>query len=179
MKVIFVRLWFFDQWEFEKKSNSINRVLHHSTRRTSEHWCWENYFPSEQISLSVDKRWRRLNFLSSIDYFSGIFLAFPCDVLWCRARKSLNWSVHMKSNRFQRQFTLHMAIKCVDKLMFLCHREKTKKIHSEDSSVGSYSRIEPFSGLRNRQKVDFLNQNIFFKSLIFRRIRIREKIQFN
>ena len=123
----------------------------------------------------MDKRWRRLNFLSSIDYFSGIFIAFPCDVLWCRARKSLNWSVHMKSNRFQRQFTLHMAIKCVDNVMFLCYREKTKRIHSDDFPVGSYSRIELFSGLRNREQVDFLHENNFFKTLIFRPIRIREK----
>ena len=49
MKIIFVRLWFFNQSEFKKKSNSINRVFHHWKPVTSEHWLQWNYFPADQI----------------------------------------------------------------------------------------------------------------------------------
>ena len=47
-----------------KKLNLISRVFEHWKRRTSEHWCWENYFPIEQIPLSMEKRSRRFHFSS-------------------------------------------------------------------------------------------------------------------
>ena len=32
----------FDQWDFEKKSNSIIRLFSHWNREMSEQWCWKN-----------------------------------------------------------------------------------------------------------------------------------------
>ena len=39
---IFFLSKFFDQSEFEKKSNSIIRLFCHSNRETNEHWCLKN-----------------------------------------------------------------------------------------------------------------------------------------
>ena len=39
---IFFSSKFFDQSEFEKKSNSILPLFHHWNRRTREHWCLGN-----------------------------------------------------------------------------------------------------------------------------------------
>ena len=58
-----VRLWFFDQSEFEEKSNSINRLLCHWKRWTSKYWSQWKCFPTEQIVLSMEKWSRIWNFL--------------------------------------------------------------------------------------------------------------------
>ena len=64
IQIIFVKLWFFEQSEFEKKWKSINRLFAHWKRQTSEHWCWENYFPTDEIVHSLEKRSTRLHFSS-------------------------------------------------------------------------------------------------------------------
>ena len=60
----FVRVWFFDQSEFEKKSNSIIRLFRHWKQLTSEHWLRWNDFLIKQIVLSLAKRSTILNFCS-------------------------------------------------------------------------------------------------------------------
>ena len=66
MKISSVRLWFFHQSEFAKKSNSINRGFHHWKQWWSEHWSQWNYFPTEQIILSMEKWSRTWNFSSFV-----------------------------------------------------------------------------------------------------------------
>ena len=62
LEITFLRLWFFDQSELEKKLNSINRIFHHWKRRTSEHWL-EYFFKLEdhlvQLFSSSESRFRR------------------------------------------------------------------------------------------------------------------------
>ena len=55
-KITFVRVWFFDQSEFEKKSNSINRLFRHWNRLTSEHSLQWNDFLMREFVVSMEKR---------------------------------------------------------------------------------------------------------------------------
>ena len=66
-------VWFFGQSKFEKKWNLISRVFEHWKRRTNERWCWQNYFPIEQILLSMEKRSTTLQFC----WLLIILLEFP------------------------------------------------------------------------------------------------------
>ena len=47
---------FFDQSDFEKKSNSILPLFLHWNRETSEHWCWKNSIELPSILQIGEKK---------------------------------------------------------------------------------------------------------------------------
>ena len=82
LKITELILWFFDQSEFEKmgrKWNWIRRVFGHWKRRMSEHWLEWNYFLTEQIVFSMEKRATILHYYSPLIIlvqFPFLFIAF-------------------------------------------------------------------------------------------------------
>ena len=95
---------FFDQSDFEKKSNSILRFFSHWNREMSEHWCWKI-----SINLRCNLQIRQKNFFflkfsqpirirEKIKFNSTIFFTLESRDRWTVMLKKFHWPSLYSSN---------------------------------------------------------------------------------
>ena len=126
LKRISLRVWFFDQSEFGKKSNSITRLFRHWKRLTSKHSLQRSDFIMRQFVVSMEKRSTILNFCSIwiiLMEFSFVFV--PLSFVFKVEDKWIAVSMP-KWNRFRGEFHLPMCGQTA--LSLLQWEKKTKRL---------------------------------------------------
>ena len=126
----------------------------------------------------MKKQSRRFDFLSSIDYFGGIFISIHS---MCFNLKLEDHSMTLFTGnqiRFVHNFNYRWKISVCAKCCFSLI-ETGKRIHFYEFPVDLFARNQFFLTLEKGNKSIFSIKIIFCKTLIFRAIRIREKLKSN
>ena len=103
---------FFNQWDFEKKSNSILRFFCHWNRETSEHWCWKNYIDLRCIHQICEKKFfflkifQPMRFREKIKFNSSIFFSLESRDQWTVMLKKFYWPLLHSRNPREKIFFL-------------------------------------------------------------------------
>ena len=178
---IFFLSKFFDQWDFEKKSNSTIRFFCHWNRETSEHWRWKNSIDLRCILQIREKKIFFLKFFQpirireKIKFNSKIFFSLESRDEWTLMLKKFHWPSLYSWNRCEKIFFFYQnfwtneisrknQIQLFD--FFLIGIERW--VNSDAEKIPLTFVVFSKSS----------RQNLFF-SKIFQPIRFREKIKFN
>ena len=170
---------FFNQSEFEKKTNSILLFFCHWNRKTSEHWCWKNSIGLRCILEICEKKFFFLKIFQPIrirekmKFDSSIFSSLESRDQWTVMLKKFYWPLFYSPNPREKFFFIKFfqPIRIREKIKF--NSSIFLSLESRDQWTVMLKKFYwPLLYSPNpREKFFFLK---FFQPIIF-----REKIKFH